>query len=414
MTSKILIALALIAVALVLWWASGLGRSQAEPERFFTDEQIDRAEEYRGPVHLGLLLGTLIGVGVLAVLAFTPVGDRLLGPLRRWPWPVAALGAVAIVLLVRAAARLPVSFWLGHLHEKDWGFSTQSAGGWFGDWAKALGISLVVAAVSYLGFVWLVRALPRAWPAVAAVGAAGLVILLSFVFPVLVEPVFNKFTPLRAPALVEDLKGLADRAGVPVKEVLVADASRRTTKENAYVSGFGSTKRLVLFDTLLDRAGEDEVKLVVAHELGHRRERHVELGTVIGALGAAAAVIVLWLLVRSDAVLRVARAMGPGDPRLLPFLALAVAAMTLITLPPSNWVSRRFEESADRFALRLSGDRQTYVETERGLALRNLSDLDPGPVVYRFVFTHPAPAERIGFAFEEDREKEKAGGPSSP
>jgi STE24 endopeptidase len=170
------------------------------------------------------------------------------------------------------------------------------------------------------------------------------------------------------------------------------------------VSGFGRTRRLVLHDTLLGRADHDEVILVAAHELGHRRQRHVELGTLLGAAAAAATVGVLWLLLRSGTLVAAGRAVGLADPRLLPLLLLIVSVLSLAIQPASNWVSRRMETDADRFALQLTGETEVYVKTERGLALRNLTDLNPDPLAYRFLFSHPAPAERIALAFEGTRE----------
>jgi STE24 endopeptidase len=392
---------ALVVAVLALWWVSGLGRRAVDPREFFTEEQISAARAYQTPRYIGYAVGVALGIAVLVALAFTPVGDRLLHRVRALPWPVAAAAAAVLVILVRAAVRLPLSFWRGHLHERAYGFSTQSAAEWLLDWAKGLGISIALTVLVYVGFVGLVRAFPRAWPSLAAAGAAVLVVVLSFLSPVVIEPIFNRFTPLEDRSLVQELKTLAERAGVPVKEVLVADASRRTTKENAYVSGFGQTRRLVVHDTLL-RRDRDEVVLVTAHELGHRRHRHVELGTVLGAVVAASSVGILWLVLRSGAAMAAARATGPADPRLLPMLLLLVGLLSLAIQPPSNWISRRFETAADRFALQITGESEVYVETERGLALRNLSDLDPNPVVYRFLFTHPAPAERIALAFGGD------------
>ena len=380
---------------LLMWWASGLGRIPADPRDYFTPEQIARASAYQVPRYVGTLASTVLGFAVLAVLAFTSVGDRVLLPLRRWPWPVAVAGAVAAVVVIRAVVRLPISFWQGYLHEKTWGFSTQSVPGWLGDWAKSLGVGVLLTGVVFVGLFAAVRLVPRAWPAVVAVGVAGVTVALSFLGPVVLEPVFNRFRPLEDATLAGELRELSRRAGVPVRDVLVSDASRRTTKENAYVSGFGSTKRLVLYDTLLGKADRDEVRLIVAHELGHRRARHVEIGTLIGAVGAAATVIAIWLLIRAGMIRG-----GPADPRSVPLLLLLIGALTLVVQPPANWLSRRFEREADRFSLELTGERDAYLKAERGLALRNLSDLDPNPATYRFLFTHPAPAERLALAQE--------------
>src|SRR5262249_5836973 len=161
------------------------------------------------------------------------------------------------------------------------------------------------------------------WPLAAAAAAAAAVLFLSFVAPVVLEPLFNRFRPLEDARLAGDLRALAQRAGVPVRDVLVADASRRTAKTNAYVSGVGPTRRVVVWDTLLESATEPELKLVVAHELGHRRERHVLKGTVLAMAGAALSVTVLC------AALGTPRASDYPRAALL-FLVLELAGLPLL------------------------------------------------------------------------------------
>src|SRR5207302_8681948 len=129
-----------------------------------------------------------------------------------------------------------------------WGFSTQGAGGWLLDRVKAFAVGVALTSLGVLGLVGLARALPRAWPLVAAPGAALLVFALGLLAPIVLEPLFNRFAPLEDPGLAAELRALAERARVPVRDVLVADASRRTRKANAYVSGIGRTRRVVLFD----------------------------------------------------------------------------------------------------------------------------------------------------------------------
>src|SRR5436305_636577 len=133
--------------------------------------------------------------------------------------------------------------------------------------------------------------------------SAALVVVLSFLGPVLFEPMFNRFRPLEDAALSADLQELASRAGVPVRRVLVTDASRRTRKENAYVSGLSRTRRIVVYDTLLNRASPQEIGLVVAHELGHWRDRHVVRATVLGAIATSVGVVVLFVVLRFEPLL---------------------------------------------------------------------------------------------------------------
>ncbi len=236
---------------------------------------------------------------------------------------------------------------------------------------------------------------PSWWPVVAALGGAAIVFVVSFLAPVLLEPVFNKFAPLEDRTLAGELRSLGDRAGVPVRDVLVADASRRTTKHNAYVSGIGKTRRVVVWDTLLDRGEPGELRLVVAHELGHRRFRHVAIGTAIGMAGTALFVLGLWLLFQWDALLDAIDANGPGNPRVIPFVLFAGTLAELAVRPFALALSRRWERDADRFSLELTGDAEAYEATHRNLALSNLGDLDPPKAAYLFFFSHPSAPERL-------------------
>jgi STE24 endopeptidase len=228
-------------------------------------------------------------------------------------------------------------------------------------------------------------------PAGAALALA--VLLLSFVAPVVLEPLFNRFRPLDDQALAADLQALSQLAGVPVRDVLVADASRRTTKVNAYVSGIGHTRRVVLFDTLLEAADPGAVRVVVAHELGHRRDRHVVKLTALAMLGAVVAVAVLWAVLGT----RVA------DPRTLPEALLLLFALELAALPAGAWLSRRYERAADRYSLELTEEPDAFARAHAGLARRNLSDLEPPRLVYALLFSHPTPPERlaIGRAWQD-------------
>jgi STE24 endopeptidase len=171
-----------------------------------------------------------------------------------------------------------------------------------------------------------------------------------------------------------------------VRDVLVADASRRTTRTNAYVSGLGPTRRVVVWDTLLAEGDEPALKLVVAHELGHRRDRHVVKGTLLGMTGAVVLVVVLWA------------ALGSLNPSDFPAAALLFTGLELVGMPALAAVSRRWERAADRCSLELTGDREAFVRAHTALARKNLSDLDPPRLAYLMLFSHPTPPERLALA----------------
>jgi STE24 endopeptidase len=356
---------------------------------------VERARRYHRPVYLARVAGISLGLVVLGLLSFGAPGDRLYELVDGLPWWGEALAYSALVALVGSLVATPLAFWRGHLHERLWGFSTQTFPGWAWDRTKGVAIGIVLTVIPMFGLIAAVHVFPSWWPLLAALGGAAIVFVLSFLAPVLLEPVFNRFAPLEDEVLAGELRALADRAGVPVCDVLVADASRRTTKHNAYVSGIGKTRRVVVWDTLLDRGEPGEVRLVVAHELGHRRFRHVATGTAITMAATALFVLGLWLLLQWESLLSAIGADGPGDPRVIPFVLFAGAVGELAMRPFALALSRRWERDADRFSLELTADPDAYEATHKNLVLSNLGDLDPPKAAYVFFFSHPSAPERL-------------------
>ena len=363
----------------------------------FAIAEIERARSYHWPRYLALFADWVLQLGVLVFVVFGPGGDWLWS-LTGGPWWARTLELTALVIALSTLVRLPLSAWRGWVWERRWSFSTQSLGDWLVDVAKGFALGALLSGLALTLLVWSARVWPTWWPVAAAVGAATLTVLLSLLAPLLFERLFNRFEPLADLELARDLRGLSERAGVPVRTTLVADASRRTTKHNAYVSGLGPTRRLVVYDTLLRDSPVPELRGVVAHELGHRRFGHVARGSALAALGAAAAVMVLWVVFEWDGLVAAAGANGPGDPRCVPLVLLVLWVLEIGALPFETWLSRRWERVADRFAVELTDDPGTMERMHRRLALANLADLDPPRPVYLLLFTHPTPPERIAAA----------------
>lgn len=353
------------------------------------------ARRYHDPRYRAILADIALGLAVPAVLAFTPAGQAVLGVVDPLPAAVGALLLGILIMQISALVRLPLSVWLGLLHERAFGFSRQSRRDFALDRLKAVAIGSVLTGAALAGLVLCARAFPSAWPLVASGGAALVVLLLSFVAPVVLEPIFNKFRPLEVSSLRDAVLKLGDDASVPVREVLVADASRRTTKLNAYVSGLGATRRVVLFDTLLEQASTPEILTVVAHELGHRRYRHVAIGTAVAMGGVAAVVLALWSLLSSEAVLDAIDATGPGDAHVVAFALLVASLLGLVGAPLHAALSRRWEYACDRFALEQTGDLGAFESALGRLSEANLPDPAPPRLAYLWLFAHPTVPERL-------------------
>ena len=406
MTSRRIKALLILSLVIVSGVAATtVAAAQSAPraklEDYFTSAEIERSRRYRGPVYTLGFAALAAAIVAGAAMGLGP-GVRALG---RWTssltgdrWPLQALVLVVAVTIGVKLATLPFGYGR-YLHDRHWGLSTQSASGYLSDVTKGSAFEIALGAIIALAFVGIARALPRAWPGVAAGFAVVLTVLLVYVLPVIYEPLFNKFTPVPADVRARVL-AIAERAGVKVGDVLVADASRRTTRLNAYVSGIGSTKRVVLYDTLLRRSTAGQVDLVVAHELSHVKHKDVLKGTVLAAIGAVFAVLLIWRLLEWESLRVWIGAAGPGDPRALPFLAFVLAASSFVTLPVMNAYSRHIEAAADRSAIELTRDPDTAIEVEIALARSNLSDLEPNPVIETLFFTHPSTLERIQIALD--------------
>jgi STE24 endopeptidase len=360
--------------------------------RYFTDAEIERGSRYARPqLALGLAAG-IVDLAVVAALVLRP-GGAVTRPWcnRRWRRPVAGGAAVgALVATGLTGSTLPLRA-ISRRRAIAAGLDTQSWRGWAADLVKAGVIEGLFAGAAGAAVVAATRRYPRGWWAPAAAGSVCVGAGLATLAPVVLDPVFNDFTPLPEGQTRSDVLELAAAAGVSVGEVYSVDASRRTTAANAYVAGLGPTKRVVLFDTLLDRYGRDEIRTVVAHELAHVRHRDVRRGVAFAALVAPATA---W------AVQQLSWAMTPerGTPGALPALALAAGVVSAPLGLISNRLSRALERRADEYSLQLAGTPDAFVSFERAIALQNLADLRPPRWVTRLLATHPPTAERIGAA----------------
>ena len=362
-----------------------------------TPEQVQRAEDYSRWARVWGWGSLAASLALACWFGFTARGRSVVARLRG-PWWVRALSAVLLLSLAGRLLTLPLAVARRRL-ALDYGLSTQSWGGFARDVAVGGLVWVVVTGLGVVAVIACARRWRRAWPAVAGALLAALVVAGSFVYPVLVEPLFNRFTPLPDGPLRAQIVALADREGVPVDEVLVADASRRTTTLNAYVSGFGGTRRVVVYDTLVDSLPRDEAISVVAHELAHARHHDVVTGTLLGGAGALAALGGLGMLAGWWR-----RRGWPGmeDPAVVPVLLAVVALATLAAAPVQNGVSRQIETRADVDALRSTGDPAAFIEVQRQLAVRSLADPTPPTWSQWWFGSHPGVLTRTALALRMD------------
>jgi len=397
---RLRLSLALVATAVAAGVATFLLRPRGglidaatvDPTAYFSRAELQRANDFRGPQRLIGLATLGLSGATLAVLALRPPAPvrRLLGRAEARPLLGAAVVGAGISLLL-AVVGLPLAA-VAHQRSVDVGLSTQSWPEWLSDAALSAAVELPLTAGAGVLALALVRRFRERW----WIPGAGVVVVFGvasvFLIPLLVEPLFNKFEPLPRGELRSEVLQLATRSGIDIGEVFRVDASRRTTGANAYVGGLGATKRVVLYDNLIEGFPPDQVRSVVAHELSHVKNRDLPRGLLWLAIVALPGALVVQRLSE--------RITGPAGrdsgPAVLPALALSLALVSFVVGCASNVLSRRVEASADTFALRLTEEPAAFIALERRLAVSNVSQPDPPALTQLLFATHPTTVERIG------------------
>jgi STE24 endopeptidase len=382
----------LVALIWVPWQPVPGGVPEAvSADSVFTRQQIERGEAYASWSRRWSLVSLVVSLTVASALGFSSWGVRLMARLPG-PWWVRVVLGVLLISLFGRLATLPCSVMLQR-HRLANQLSTQSWVAYARDVVTNEAVGTVATSVALLVLIGVARRWTRAWPAIAGGLVGTLVVLSSFVYPVMVEPLSNDFVSLPQGELRSAILALADEEGVRVDDVLVADASRRTTTLNAYVSGFGATRRVVVYDTLVESLPQDEALSVVAHELAHAANNDVVIGTALGALGSVAGVGLLGMVLT-----RFRRAPSVADPRVVPLvLALAVWAV-LATSPLQNFISRQIETRADFGALTTTDESAAFIEMQRTLAVRSLADPTPPAWLHWWWGSHPTTLQRVALA----------------
>lgn len=302
-------------------------------------------------------------------------------------------GYIAVLFILLYLLTLPLEYYQGFVLEHRFGFSTQSASSWFMDYAKNKTLALAISVFTFTGLYVLLRYFPKHWWWLGGIAFSLFLVATTYLYPLIIDPLFYKFEPLKDEEMTTEIMKMAEEAGIRIDAVLVANASARTRKVNAYFTGLGKTKRIVLYDNLLTQFPQQETLAVVAHEMGHWNHAHIPKGTILGILGAF---LVLFLLKTALG--------GIGLRADLKTVVLAVLFFTLfsfVSLPFQNTISRLWEREADLEAIRLTRDPLTHVSLKQNLALANLAEVDPHPYVKFILYTHPSAMERIELALQE-------------
>lgn len=361
-------------------------------------ERQEQLRSYARFVNIWRFVEFFISIGLLALLLFTGLSARFrdwAGVARKRFWIIwLYLGIITVALFL---LELPFDYYRGYVVESQYGFMNQTVGEWFLDSLKSLGLALLFGIIPMWFFYFLINRVKRWW-LIFSIGAIPFVIFFIVIAPVFIAPMFNKFEPLKDKQLETEILTLASKAGIEGSRVYEVDASKQSSKINAYVTGLFGTKRIVLYDTLIKGFTYDEIKFVMGHEMGHYVMHHIWWGLGMAIIFI---VFVLWLTDKTihSAITRFRTRFKfdrLGDMASLPLVMIFVTVFSFVFQPVSNGLSRYFENQSDRYGMTITGISGDAAATAfEKLSAYNLSDPDPNPLVEFWFYDHPVLKKRI-------------------
>jgi STE24 endopeptidase len=364
-----------------------------------TEQHTDRevmAKEYDAIHNKLFLLQILVLSALLAVYQFSGASQGLAQGISNWVggrwYAVNALYTI-ISVFGFAACMFPFSYYSGYVLEHHYGLSRETFGDWFGDFIKSLFIDLIIATVLFSVVYALLRWMPEWWWLAAAGFYILFAVVISTIAPVVIMPLFHKFEPLAEGELTEAVRNMMDEAGIKVVGVFKWGLEEKTTTANAAFAGFGKTKRIILGDTLLTGYTQEEILAVLAHEVGHYKNRDT-----LRLMITSSVLAVLGFFIAHHCLIRLVDFFDiPAvyDISAAPIFIFSLFIFSLISMPFANMHSRRREFAADAYAIQTMGSSDALVSAFEKLADQNLSNKEPSALVEFLLHSHPSMSKRI-------------------
>ncbi|MEH7873830.1 M48 family metallopeptidase [Bacillus velezensis] len=378
--------------------------TKADPSSFMDSGRLEAAENFSNVKDFLFFIGAPLDWFLFFLLLITGLAKKI----KHWLEAAVRfrvlqiVSFVFVISLIVTAASLPLE-WIGYRVSLAYHISTQTAASWIRDHVIDFWISFPLFAVCVLVFYWLITKHTKKWWFYAWCLTVPFTLFLFFLQPVVIDPLYNDFYPLKDKELESKILSLADKADIPASHVYEVNMSEKTNALNAYVTGIGSNKRIVLWDTTLNKLKDREILFIMGHEMGHYVMKHVYIGLAGYLLLSLAGFYIIDKLYKrlSKFFGRMLHIKGSEDLAALPLLLLLISVLSFASDPITNAVSRYQENAADRYGIELTGNREAAIETFQDLADAGLSRVNPPFLVKIFRGSHPSIMERIEHAEEE-------------
>lgn len=365
---------------------------------YFGREYLVRSADYSlAHARFSLVTAPFHAVFILLIVTTGFLGS-VNGWIASWGLPPQIHGIIYVFLigLLFTVFSIPFSLYSQFVIEEKFGFNTMTVGLFFSDELKGLVLSVIIGFPLLLGLFSLIKASPSIWWIWGFLLVTAFQLLMTVLYPLVIAPLFNKFTPLEEGRLKEKLENLAEKLSFRTKGIFVMDGSRRSTHSNAYFTGFGKAKRIVLFDTLVEKLTENQITAVLAHELGHEKLNHVLKRFLISIFFTFGGFFLLSLLLQFEPLFYAFGFTRPCPHCLFIIVAFCSGPFTFFFKPLLTSWSRKHEYEADRFAVNAVGEHESLAGALVNLGKENLSNLTPHPLYSFYHYSHPSLGERIG------------------
>jgi STE24 endopeptidase len=366
-------------------------------EGFIDSEKLHKINEYTQDNNRFSLIHRVISESILLALILSGflvfVDHYSTGLQLHFVW--AGLFFFAVLGFILFVLDLPFDYFQTFVIEEKYGFNRSSLRTWVTDHLKAGLLSVFLLALILSPILWAIRAFPESWWFWGFLFVSGFQILLTVLYPILIAPIFNRFEPLDDPVLIERLKGLMKEVGLRIKGIFQMDAGKRSRHTNAYFTGLGKTKRVVLFDTLVNTHPKDEIIAILAHELGHFKAKHILKQLIVFEASMLAVFFLVYQLMEWPLLYSTFGFDAPRSHFGLFITGIFWQKVGFFLRPLYMALSRRFEREADAFSIDLMKEADPMVTALKRMAADNLANLAPHPIYVWFNASHPPLAERI-------------------
>jgi len=366
-------------------------------EEYIDTEVLTRMRDYTVAHGRVDHVASLIGVGITIIFLFGGLLNWYNNFIDSMQWPPVLAGTVFFLLLSYAdtVINIPFSLYNTFSVEKRFGFTTQTLSLWVVDLLKSLAVNTILLGLLFAALLWLIQTMPGYWWLAGWFFVLGFSIFLLYVSPYVIEPLFNKFTPIQDELLEKRIKETMGKAGLSISRVFTMDASKRSKHSNAYFTGIGHVKRIVLFDTLLNNHQPDEILAILAHEAGHWKKKHLLKMLILSQAITLAGLFFAYQLTTSDQIALLFQLAIPTMPAKLLLIAFLGGLLLFPIKPLFALLSRKHEREADRFAVQLTQETKPMAESLIRLSRDNLANLHPHPWYAAFNYSHPPVVSRV-------------------